>query len=135
MLLLLADLILVTHGLFVAFVILGLVAILLGGYRRWGWVRNWWFRAIHILAIGLVMAEAWLGLICPLTEWENRLRVAGGESSYSDSFIQHWLHEILFYDFDPWIFTAAYTAFGILVFIAWILVPPDKTRNTTLSGE
>lgn len=120
----LADLILVTHALFVAFVMLGLVAILPGWYRRWGWVRNWWFRVIHLLAIGIVIAESWLGLICPLTEWENRLRVATGSNAYADSFIQHWLHEILFYNFAPWIFTAAYTTFGILVLIAWLLVPP-----------
>ena len=128
----LADLILVAHSLFVGFVILGLAAILLGKYRRWGWVRNWWFRAIHLLAIGIVMVEAWLGWICPLTEWENRSRAAAGGAAYSGSFIQHWLHEILFYDFDPWVFTAAYTAFGILVLIAWLLVPPEirKTRHS-----
>ena len=129
MYLLLADLILVTHALFVAFVILGLVVILPGWYRRWGWVRNRWFRAIHLLAIGLVMAEAWLGMICPLTDWESRLRVAAGGSAYAESFIQHWLHEILFYAFPPWVFTVAYTAFGILVLIAWLLVPPAHARN------
>lgn len=129
MLLFLADLILVTHALFVAFVVLGLVAILLGGYRRWGWVRNGWFRVIHFLAIGIVMAESWLGLICPLTEWESRSREAAGGSAYASSFIQHWLHEILFYDFAPWVFTVTYTVFGILVLLAWLLVPPGYTRN------
>ena len=124
-----ADLILVTHALFVAFVVLGLAAILLGKYWRWGWVRNRWFRAIHLLAIGLVVSESWLGMICPLTEWENRSREAAGGSAYASPFIQHWLHEILFYDFAPWIFTAAYTMFGILVLIAWLLVPPEHTRN------
>ncbi len=124
-----ADLILFAHALFVAFVVLGLVVILLGKYRRWGWVRNGWFRIIHLLAIGIVVTESWLGLICPLTEWESRSRVAAGGSAYPSSFIQHWLHEILFYDFASWIFTAAYTAFGILVLIAWLLVPPRLTRR------
>lgn len=131
MLLLLADLILVAHALFVAFVTLGLVAILLGRYRHWKWVKNWWFRIVHLLAIGFVMAESWLGLICPLTEWESRLNMAAGGSAYPSSFIQYWLHEILFYDFAPWVFTVAYTAFGILVLIVWLVVPPDKARNTT----
>lgn len=127
--LILADLILVTHALFVAFVVLGLVVILLGKYLSWGWVRSWWFRVIHLLAIGIVMAESWLGLICPLTEWENRSREAAGGSAYASSFIQHWLHEILFYDFEPWVFTVAYTVFGTLVLIAWLLVPPGHARN------
>ncbi|HEU0282571.1 MAG TPA: DUF2784 domain-containing protein [Gallionella sp.] len=127
--LILADLILVTHALFVAFVVLGLIAILLGRRWRWNWVRNWWFRVIHLLAIGIVIAESWLGLICPLTGWESRSREAAGGSAYSSSFIQHWLHEILFHDFPPWVFTAAYTVFGIFVVIAWLLVPPGRTRN------
>ena len=90
----LANLILATHALFVAFVVLGLVAVLLGKYRHWGWVRNLRFRLTHLVAIGIVIAESWLGLVCPLTEWENRLRVAAGESAYSAPFIRHWLHEI-----------------------------------------
>jgi len=125
----LADLILATHALFVAFVVLGLVAVLLGKYRHWGWVRNLWFRLTHLLAIGIVIAESWLGLVCPLTEWENRSREVVGDEAYSGSFIQHWLHEILFYDFDPWVFTVAYTVFGILVLVAWLLVPPEHMQG------
>lgn len=125
----LANLILATHALFVAFVVLGLVAVLLGKYRHWGWVRNLRFRLTHLVAIGIVIAESWLGLVCPLTEWESRSREAAGGAAYSSSFIQHWLHEILFYDFDPWVFTAAYTLFGILVLLAWLLVPPEPPRN------
>jgi hypothetical protein len=125
----LADFMLVTHALFVAFVMLGLLAILLGGALRWGWVRNWRFRVVHLLAIATVVAESWLGLACPLTQWENRLRVAAGGSAYADSFIAHWLHGILFYDFPPWVFTLAYTLFGLLVLVAWLLVPPRRTRS------
>lgn len=121
-----ADLILVTHALFVAFVISGLVLILPGWYWRWRWVKNRRFRFVHLLAIGIVIGESWLGMVCPLTEWENRARVAAGGSAYATSFIQHWLHEILFYDFAPWVFTAAYTALGVLVLIAWLLVPPGR---------
>ena len=130
MLLFLADLILLTHALFVAFVILGLAAILLGWFRHWKWVGNRWFRTAHLLAIGVVIAESWLGLVRPLTEWENLTREGAGEAAYSSSFIQHWLHQILFYDFQPWVFAATYTAFGMLVAIAWLLVPPARrARN------
>ena len=124
MYLFLADLILVTHALFVAFVVLGLVAVLIGYFRHWRWVRNRWFRLGHLLAIGIVIVEAWLGLVCPLTEWENRLRETAGTTNYAGTFIQHWLHELLYYDFAPWVFTAAYTAFGVLVLLAWVKIPP-----------
>ena len=72
-----ADTILVIHASFVAFVILGFIFIILGALRPWAWVRNMWFRLIHLLSIGVVVLEAWVGGICPLTEWENRLREAG----------------------------------------------------------
>ena len=65
----------------------------------------------------------------PATGRENRSREAAGGEVYSSSFIQHWLHEILFYDFDPWAFTVAYSVFGILVPVAWMLVPPGYSRN------
>jgi len=126
---LLADLILATHALFVAFVVLGLAAILLGKYWRWRWVRNFWFRLVHLVAIGIVMAESWFGLACPLTEWESRSREMAGGTAYSSHFIQHWLHEMLFYNFAPWVFTVAYTLFGGLVLVAWLLVPPGHLRN------
>ena len=129
MLLFLADAVLIIHALFVVYVILGFAAILLGRFRHWRWVRNWWFRTIHLAAIGFVMAEAWLGLVCPLTDWENRLRMAAGGSVYSAPFFQHWMHEILFYDFPTWIFTFAYTAFAILVLLAWLLVPPEHRKR------
>lgn len=125
----LADFILVTHVLFVAFVVLGLAVILPGSYWHWGWIKNWWFRLIHLLSVGIIMAEAWLGLVCPLTEWENRSRIAAGGQAYSSSFIQHWLHEMLFYDFPAWVFTVAYTVFGILVALAWLLVPPGHLKR------
>jgi len=124
-----ADLILIMHAIFIVFVMLGFVLVLMGMFRRWGWIRNFWFRLIHLLAIGFVVAESWIGGICPLTEWESRLRVAAGGVGYSESFIQHWLHKIVFYDLPPWVFTVAYTVFGVLVLIAWIRVPPRFSRS------
>ena len=67
MLILAADLILVLHTLFVAFVVLSLPAILLGGVLAWPWVRNRCFRLLHLAAIAFVVVQSWLGMICPLT--------------------------------------------------------------------
>lgn len=121
---LLADGVLIMHASFIAFVIMGLVLIVIGALRQWGWIRNVWFRLSHLLAIGIVVAESWFGGICPLTDWESRLRVAAGGVGYTQSFVAHWLHEIIFYDIAPGIFTALYTGFGMLVLLAWLLVPP-----------
>ena len=58
----LADLIVVFHAAYVSFVVFGLVAILIGAVLRWRWVRNFWFRVIHLTAIGIVVAEALFGI-------------------------------------------------------------------------
>ena len=64
-----ADLILLVHVLFVAFVIFGLALILIGKLFDWAWVRNPWFRFAHLGAIGIVVSQSWAGVICPLTTW------------------------------------------------------------------
>ena len=45
---LLADLVLLLHGLIVAFVVAGLVLFIIGGMRGWFWVRNPWVRGVHL---------------------------------------------------------------------------------------
>ena len=121
---LVANAILVTHVLFVAFVVLGLIFIFVGKFLSWLWVRNPWFRVTHLLGIGVVVLQAWFGVICPLTIWEMDLRSKAGETIYQDSFITHWLSELLYYQAPSWVFVVCYTAFGGLVLASWFLVRP-----------
>jgi hypothetical protein len=95
--------------------------ILLGLLAGWSWVHNRKFRVAHLAAIGIVVLQAWLGQLCPLTKWENELRRLSGQSGYEESFVEHWLHEVLFYRAEPWIFTTVYTCFGALVVLVWFL--------------
>ncbi len=118
---LLADIVLVIHFAFVLFVVVGFLLILIGLLARWSWVHNRVFRLLHLAAIGVVVLQAWLGQACPLTVWENDLRQRAGESGYAESFVEHWLHEILFYQAEPWVFTTIYTLFGALVLIIWLI--------------
>ena len=127
--LLAADGLLIIHALFIAFVVFGLILIIAGLVRGWRWVRNPWFRFIHLGAIGIVVIQAWLNVICPLTIWENNLREKAGEAIYAGSFIQHWLHELIFYQAEAWVFTLSYTAFAALVILAWYLAPPRFKRS------
>lgn len=129
MTLLLADLILVLHTLFVVFVVFGLVFILLGGARGWHWVRNPWFRWLHLLAIATVVAQAWLGILCPLTTLEMRLREQGGGDIYAGSFVAHWLDKLLYYHAPGWVFMLVYTVFGLAVLISWFLVKPSSLKR------
>jgi hypothetical protein len=130
----LADLIVMVHASYVAFVVLGLAVILLGVCFRWGWVRNVWFRALHLIAIGIVVAESLTGIDCPLTVWERQLREMAGQTSYTGDFLGHWAHQLIFFRFDRWVFTVAYTLFGLTVLAAFILAPPRRARRDELPG-
>ncbi len=119
-----ADLILALHTGIVLFIVVGLVLIIAGGLRGWSWVRNPFFRLAHLAAIAVVVLQAWLGHICPLTTWEMALRARAGDATYAGSFIAHWLQAFLYYDAPPWVFAVAYTVFGALVVLAWFRVRP-----------
>jgi hypothetical protein len=126
--LLLANAIALIHVAWVAFIVFGLVAILLGIAFRWGWVRNFWFRAIHLAMILIVVGEEFAGIACPLTVWEHELRVRGGQTTFEGDFIAHWVHQLMFFDFEPWVFTVVYVAFGLLVLATFVLAPPRLSR-------
>ena len=124
-----ADALLVSHVAFVAFVVFGLVLVLIGKLRRWNWVRNPWFRIVHLSAIGIVVLESWLGTVCPFTRWEFELRQRAGDVAYSGSFIAHWFDKLLYYQAPEWVFAVSYTVFGALVVAAWFWVRPRGLAN------
>lgn len=130
---LLADVILLVHFAFVTFVILGFVLTWAGYFCRWPFVHNFSFRLLHLLAIGLVLAESLLGFICPLTTWENQMRVGGGqEAGYEGSFIQHWFGRLLFHEWSERTFTFLYAAFFLFVVLTfWIVRPRWQRRSST----
>jgi len=121
-----ADLVLLIHFAIVLFVVGGLLLIVLGNFLCWSWVNHWWFRAMHLLAISVVVLESWLGIECPLTTLENWLRLQAGQGVYQGSFIQHWVHGVMFYQAPGWVFALAYTLFGLAVVAAWWRWPPQR---------
>ena len=82
----LADLVLVIHFAFVAFVILG-------GLAALRWPRVAW---VHIpVAIYGALVE-FVGFICPLTPLEVSLRQRAGQAGYQGGFIEHYITAALY---------------------------------------
>lgn len=82
----LADLVLLIHSAFIAFVVLGGLLVL---WRRW-------MLYLHLPALlwgALVVAMGW---ICPLTPLENSLRRSAGSASYEGGFIEHYLVALIY---------------------------------------
>ena len=121
---LLANAVLLLHIAIVFGVILGLLLIVVGNLLRWRWVNTLWFRLLHLATIAVVVAEAWFGIVCPLTTLEMHWRSKARAPTYDGGFMAHWMQRILFYQAPPWVFTTSYTLFGLAVVATWWRWPP-----------
>jgi hypothetical protein len=124
----LADVVVAVHAAYVAFVVVGLLLILLGILFRWSWVRNPWFRLAHFAAILIVAGEAVCDFECPLTVWERHLRTLGGDPARGGTFVGNLLHDLIFIDAPQWAFTVAYVAFALFVAATFLIAPPRRPR-------
>ncbi len=82
----LADLVVVLHGFFVLFVLLGGLLVL------WKSIIAWY----HIPAVFWAACIEFFGWICPLTPLENILRAKGGVAGYETGFVEHYIVPILY---------------------------------------
>ena len=106
---LLADVVLLGHLAFVAFVVFGGLLVL-----RWpklGWV--------HLPAALWGVLIEYAGWICPLTPLENNLRERGGEAGYAGGFIEHYLTAVLY---PSGLTRGAQVALGSLALLINVLV-------------
>ena len=84
----LADALLLLHGLFIAWVVLG-------GLAVWARPRLVW---LHLPCAAWGAAIELAGWICPLTPLEQRWRVAAGEAGYAGGYIDHYLTAAIYPD-------------------------------------
>jgi hypothetical protein len=83
---LLADATVVIHLLFVAFVVCGGLLVL-------RWPRLAW---AHLPAAAWGAWIEFAGWICPLTPLENWLRLQGGSTTYTTSFVERYVLPVLY---------------------------------------
>lgn len=77
---------LVTHLLFIVFVVLG--GLLVMRYRRVAW--------IHLPTAAWGVGIEVTGGVCPLTTVENWLRRSAGESGYAGGFVEHYIVPVIY---------------------------------------
>jgi polyferredoxin len=121
-----ADALLVLHFLIAGFIVGGLILVWIGAAfgseGGWAWIRDPWFRYLHVAAIAFVAAEALLGYACPLTVWEDLLR--GGVRP--ESFVGRWVYRLLYYNAPEWVFTALYAAWAAATLVTLRFVPTRR---------
>lgn len=82
----LADIVVVLHGLFVVFVVLG-------GSLALRWRAVVWLHLPAAIWGALIEFAGW---ICPLTPLENLLRGRAGEAGYAGGFVEHYILHALY---------------------------------------
>ncbi len=118
------------HSLYVLFTVGGAACILIGALFRWRWIRNRIFRLIHLISVLFVALEASVGVLCPLTVWEYRLRSLAGQTSERDiSFTGRIIRSLIFVDLPDWGFLILYLSFGGIVLFMILFIRPDPPRR------
>jgi len=81
-----ADALTIVHFAFIAFVLAGGFLVL--RHRRWAW--------LHLPAVAWAAWTEFTATVCPLTPWENALRVAAGQAGYDGGFVEHYVVPIIY---------------------------------------
>ena len=131
----LADVVVFVHLVYMGFVIFGQLLVMIGWPLQWRWIRNPWFRGIHLFTILIVAFEAVIDFECPLTTLDRYLRrLAGQEGVREISFTGQIMSDIMYAGGDHWeqyVNTTFYIAAAIVV-ATLLLVPPrwhkDKSQ-------
>lgn len=81
-----ADGLVLFHLLFILFV-------LFGGLLALKWRALIW---AHLPAVAWGVTVEVLHLTCPLTQWENLMRQAAGQTGYGGGFIEHYVWPVIY---------------------------------------
>ncbi|MDO9430755.1 MAG: DUF2784 domain-containing protein [Phenylobacterium sp.] len=117
--------VLAAHLAVIAFNLFGLVAIPLGAWRGWSFVRLRWWRLLHLASLAVVALQALMGRACFLTIWQDEL--FGGASG--EPLIMRIVNDLIYWPLPIWAFTAAYVAVFAYVLALWRFVPPRPSRR------
>ena len=124
-----AELVLALHVAIIAFNVFGLVAIPLGAWLGWSFVRVRWWRRLHLASLAVVAVQAVFGRACFLTVLQADLEQGGSDSPL----IMRWVNSVIYWPLPMWVFTAAYVVvFGyVLALYRWVppASPPSRARK------
>ena len=122
--LVLAEAVLAIHLVVIAFNVFGLVAIPLGGWLGWRFVRLFWWRALHLASLAVVAAQALAGQACFLTVMQDAL-----SGAHRSPLIMSWINRLLFWPLPLWVFAALYVIIFLYTLALWRFVPPRRSRT------
>ena len=124
-------LLLALHVAVIAFNVFGLLAIPIGAWRGWSFVRARGWRLLHLASLAVVAVQALFGRACFLTIWQDELSGARAQPPL----IMRLVNSVIYWPLPMWVFTAAYVAVFASVVALWFLVPPRRSSRRPSSGR
>lgn len=125
----LADIIVVVHFAWILFMLVGFIFTLRGLFYK-EFFDRWLFRTLHLFGIIYVSLLAILGKYCPLTIWENILRLKYDPNlTYAGSYIIHYVEKLVYPDINPLVIRIPTTFIVVFTILFFILKPPSKIRG------
>lgn len=116
-----ADILMIIHLLWAAFMVIGLPLGLLLKSPTLRWVHFWGMAATAFFAAA--------GMYCPLTVWEESLRwEADRNFSFDGGFLAQHLSSILYPKIEPWVLRSASVFWGALTVLAMVVIKPGRRK-------
>jgi hypothetical protein len=131
----LAQAILAVHIAIAGFVVFGLVAIPLGARFGWPFVHIFWWRLLHVAAMGIIALQKLMGNSCFLSIWEFRLVEIASRIPHPTPLFQTIGEHVLYWNLPLWFFAALYSVLFVFVVALWFVVPPSAKRANNLARQ
>ena len=119
-----SEIVLLFHFSIFLFMILSFFLIPLGYSQKWEWVKNKYYRLIHLVLMGIIFIETILGFMCPLTILENFLR----NDIEINNKITQIIHQIMYWDLPTYQFIILYLLSLLYLIFLWFFFNPDLKK-------
>jgi hypothetical protein len=117
------------HFAVVVFNVFWLVAVPIGAWLEWRFVRNYRWRIAHIAALILVAAQAVAGRLCFLTIMQDYLQGRAGGQIGPPSLLTRIVTRAIYWPLPDWVFAPLYVLALVFAVLLWIFVPPRRTHR------
>ena len=115
------EIVLFFHFFIFLFITFSFFLIPFGYFKKWEWVKNKYYRLIHLVLMGIILIETILGFMCPLTILENFLR----NNIEVDNNLTQIIHQIMYWNLPNYQFIILYIlSFSYLIFL-WFFFKPN----------